>query len=83
MSTTETLAVTTVHNWIGGKPEAATSGRKGMVHNPATGEGIAEVGFASAADVDRAVAAAKNAFRKNGGQFRCQGAPKCCSSCAS
>lgn len=64
MSTIETMAVATVHNWIGGKLEAATSGRKGMVHNPATGEGIAEVGFASAADVDHAVAAAKNAFRE-------------------
>jgi malonate-semialdehyde dehydrogenase (acetylating)/methylmalonate-semialdehyde dehydrogenase len=53
--------VTTVHNWIGGKQEAATSGRRGIVNNPATGEVIAEVGFASAADVDRAVAAAKAA----------------------
>jgi malonate-semialdehyde dehydrogenase (acetylating)/methylmalonate-semialdehyde dehydrogenase len=64
MSTTETLAVTTVHNWIGGKQEAATSGRRGIVNNPATGEVIAEVGFASAADVDHAVAAAKAAFRE-------------------
>jgi malonate-semialdehyde dehydrogenase (acetylating)/methylmalonate-semialdehyde dehydrogenase len=61
MSATETLAVTTVHNWIGGKQEAATSGRHGVVNNPATGAVIAEVGFASAADVDRAVAAAKAA----------------------
>jgi malonate-semialdehyde dehydrogenase (acetylating)/methylmalonate-semialdehyde dehydrogenase len=61
MSASETLAVTTVHNWIGGKQEAATSGRRGIVNNPATGEVIAEVGFASAADVDRAVAAAKAA----------------------
>jgi malonate-semialdehyde dehydrogenase (acetylating) / methylmalonate-semialdehyde dehydrogenase len=64
MSATETLAVTTVQNWIGGKPEAATSGRKGIVHDPATGDAIAEVGYASAADVDRAVAAAKEAFRE-------------------
>ena len=64
MSATEILTVTTVHNWIGGKPEAATSGRKGIVHDPATGDAIAEVGFASAADVDRAVAAAKEAFRE-------------------
>jgi malonate-semialdehyde dehydrogenase (acetylating)/methylmalonate-semialdehyde dehydrogenase len=64
MSATETLAVTTVHNWIGGKPEPATSERKGIVHNPATGDVIAEVGFASAADVDHAVAAAKHAFRE-------------------
>jgi malonate-semialdehyde dehydrogenase (acetylating)/methylmalonate-semialdehyde dehydrogenase len=64
MSATETIAVTTVHNWIGGKQEAATSGRTGIVNNPATGEMIAEVGFASAADVDRAVAAAKTAQRE-------------------
>ncbi len=64
MSTTETLAVTTVHNWIGGKQEAATSGRHGIVNNPATGEVIAEVGFASVADVDGAVAAAKEAARE-------------------
>jgi malonate-semialdehyde dehydrogenase (acetylating)/methylmalonate-semialdehyde dehydrogenase len=64
MSATESLAVTTVQNWIGGKPEAATSGRKGIVHDPATGDAIAEVGYASAADVDRAVAAAKEAFRE-------------------
>jgi malonate-semialdehyde dehydrogenase (acetylating)/methylmalonate-semialdehyde dehydrogenase len=64
MSATETLAVTAVQNWIGGKPEAATSGRKGIVHDPATGDAIAEVGYASAADVDRAVAAAKEAFRE-------------------
>jgi malonate-semialdehyde dehydrogenase (acetylating)/methylmalonate-semialdehyde dehydrogenase len=64
MSTTEALAVTTVHNWNGGKQEAATSGRHGVVNNPATGEVIAEVGFASAPDVDRAVAAAKVAQRE-------------------
>jgi malonate-semialdehyde dehydrogenase (acetylating)/methylmalonate-semialdehyde dehydrogenase len=61
MSTIKTPAVTTVHNWIGGKPDAATSGRKGTIHNPATGDVIADVGFASAADVDRAIAAAKAA----------------------
>ena len=61
MSATETLAVTTVRNWIGGKLEAATSSRSGVVNNPATGEVIAEVGFASVEDVDRAVAAAKAA----------------------
>ena len=61
MSATETLAVATVAHWIGGKPVAATSGRSGVVTNPATGSVIAEVGFASAEDVDRAVAAAKAA----------------------
>jgi malonate-semialdehyde dehydrogenase (acetylating)/methylmalonate-semialdehyde dehydrogenase len=61
MSAIETLIPVEVSHWINGKPEAATSGRKGAVHNPATGEVIAEVGFANAEDVDRAVAAAKAA----------------------
>jgi malonate-semialdehyde dehydrogenase (acetylating) / methylmalonate-semialdehyde dehydrogenase len=59
MASVETLSPTTVSHWIDGKPQPATSGRSGAVMNPATGEVIAEVGFASAADVDRAVASAK------------------------
>jgi malonate-semialdehyde dehydrogenase (acetylating)/methylmalonate-semialdehyde dehydrogenase len=59
MSILETLAPATVSHWINGQPYAATSGRKGAVANPATGEVIAEVGFASIEDVDRAVAASK------------------------
>ena len=55
-----------VDHWINGKAEAATAGRNGDVHNPATGEVVARVGFAGAEDVDRAVAAAKTAF----GQWR-------------
>ena len=50
-----------VTHWIDGRPVAATSGRIGVVTNPATGEVIAEVGFAGVQDVDRAVAAAKAA----------------------
>lgn len=61
MSAIETLTPAAVSLWINGKPEAPTSGRSGVVHNPATGEIVAEVGFACAADVDRAVAAAKAA----------------------
>jgi malonate-semialdehyde dehydrogenase (acetylating)/methylmalonate-semialdehyde dehydrogenase len=61
MSTIETLTPAAVTHWIDGKPVAATSGRIGVVTNPATGEIIAEVGFASTEDVDRAVAAAKAA----------------------
>jgi len=60
MSAIETLTPPVSH-WINGKADAATSGRKGAVYNPATGEVIADVGFASIADVDRAVAAAKAA----------------------
>ena len=61
MSSLEVATPATVSHWINGKPEPATSGRKGAVMNPATGETIAEVGFANAADVDRAVASAKAA----------------------
>jgi malonate-semialdehyde dehydrogenase (acetylating) / methylmalonate-semialdehyde dehydrogenase len=57
MSAIETL-IPEVSHWINGKADAATSGRKGAVYNPAAGEVIAEVGFASVEDVDRAVAAA-------------------------
>lgn len=61
MATVETISQTTVSHWIDGKPQPATSGRSGAVMNPATGETIAQVGFASATDVDRAVASAKAA----------------------
>jgi malonate-semialdehyde dehydrogenase (acetylating)/methylmalonate-semialdehyde dehydrogenase len=61
MSATEILAPATVSHWIHGKAVPATSGRSGLVHNPATGEAIAEVGFASIDDVDLAVAVAKAA----------------------
>ena len=61
MSVIETATPAIVSHWINGKPEAATSGRSGIVANPATGQTIAEVGFASVGDVDRAVAAAKAA----------------------
>jgi malonate-semialdehyde dehydrogenase (acetylating)/methylmalonate-semialdehyde dehydrogenase len=59
-------AVTTelklVGHWIGGEPVRGTSGRRGRVYNPATGEQTGEVTFASVEEVDRAVAAAKAAF---------------------
>src|ERR1700728_1636922 len=61
MSASEISAASVVSHWIDGKSFPATSGRTGIVHNPATGDTIAEVGFASVADVDRAVAAAKAA----------------------
>jgi malonate-semialdehyde dehydrogenase (acetylating)/methylmalonate-semialdehyde dehydrogenase len=52
----------TVNHWIGGQRVAGTSGRRGPVYNPATGQLAREVDFASAAEVDAAVAAAKAAF---------------------
>jgi malonate-semialdehyde dehydrogenase (acetylating)/methylmalonate-semialdehyde dehydrogenase len=61
MSASDTLTPVAVSHWISGKPDAATSGRSAAVTNPATGDIIAEVGFACIEDVDRAVAAAKAA----------------------
>ena len=58
----EQIEVRTVSHWIGGKLVASASQRNGTVWNPATGEKQAEVGFASAEEVDAAVAAAKAAF---------------------
>jgi len=54
--------VRTVNHWIGGKLVASDSGRSGVVWNPATGEAQAKVDFANAAEVDRAVEIAKQAF---------------------
>jgi len=61
MGAIETLTPAAISHWINGRAETATSGRKGAVTNPATGEIVAEVGFASIEDVDRAVASAKAA----------------------
>jgi len=59
-------AVTTelklIDHWIGGEVVRGTSGRKGPVYNPATGEQTGEVDFAGVEEIDRAVAAAKAAF---------------------
>jgi malonate-semialdehyde dehydrogenase (acetylating) / methylmalonate-semialdehyde dehydrogenase len=51
-----------VDHWIGGQRVPATSGRTGPVYDPATGRQARTVGFASVEDVDRAVAAAHDAF---------------------
>lgn len=56
------VALRTVRHWIGGKTVESTSGRSGQVWNPATGEQQASVAFASEAEVDAAVAIAKEAF---------------------
>src|SRR5438874_2223143 len=49
-------------HWIAGARDHGCSDRAGTIYNPATGEASAEVPFATAADVDRAVAAAASAF---------------------
>lgn len=51
-----------IHHYIGGTSLAGTSGRRGPVFNPATGEETHEVDFASPADVEAAVGAAREAF---------------------
>ncbi|HWJ97677.1 MAG TPA: aldehyde dehydrogenase family protein, partial [Acidimicrobiales bacterium] len=51
-----------ISHWIDGRVVAGTSGREGVVWNPATGEQQAAVDLASAAELDAAVAAAKAAF---------------------
>ncbi len=51
-----------VNHWIDGARVAGTSSRRGPVYNPATGELAREVDFASAQEVDAAVAAARSAF---------------------
>ena len=63
---TETIeapaALRQINHWIGGRPVAGESGRKGPVFNPAAGRQTAEVDFATPDDVDRAVQAARAAF---------------------
>ncbi|MGH3341690.1 MAG: CoA-acylating methylmalonate-semialdehyde dehydrogenase [Carbonactinosporaceae bacterium] len=56
----------TIEHWIGGKTTGSTSGRRGPVWNPATGERQAEVALAGRADVDAAVHAARAAFAEWG-----------------
>ena len=48
----------TIGHWVGGQSVAGASGRTGPVYDPAVGAQTAEVSLASAAEVDRAVAAA-------------------------
>ena len=51
----------TIDHWIGGERFTGDSERSGPVYNPATGATTGRVRFASVADVDRAVAVAKQA----------------------
>jgi malonate-semialdehyde dehydrogenase (acetylating)/methylmalonate-semialdehyde dehydrogenase len=58
----ERTDITRISHWIGGRRVAGESGRSGPVYNPATGQQTGEVDFASVEEIDRAVAAAKEAF---------------------
>jgi malonate-semialdehyde dehydrogenase (acetylating) / methylmalonate-semialdehyde dehydrogenase len=51
-----------ISHWIDGRVVEGTSGRTGVVWNPATGEQQAEVDLASTEELDAAVAVAKAAF---------------------
>ncbi|HEY6492169.1 MAG TPA: CoA-acylating methylmalonate-semialdehyde dehydrogenase [Trebonia sp.] len=55
-----------VTHWIGGKPWTGTAQRQGDIYDPATGRVTGAVDFAGEADVDDAVAAAKEAARSWG-----------------
>jgi malonate-semialdehyde dehydrogenase (acetylating)/methylmalonate-semialdehyde dehydrogenase len=52
-----------ITHWIGGKPHTGETARHGEVFDPATGQVTGHVDFASAEDVDLAVATAADAFR--------------------
>ncbi|MDO8430938.1 MAG: CoA-acylating methylmalonate-semialdehyde dehydrogenase [Candidatus Binatus sp.] len=54
---------TEIRHYIGGHAVEGSSGRRGEVFNPATGEVTGRVAFASSDEVDRAVAAARDAFQ--------------------
>ncbi|HWO74133.1 MAG TPA: CoA-acylating methylmalonate-semialdehyde dehydrogenase [Dehalococcoidia bacterium] len=58
----EQTSLKRISHYINGQVVAGTSGRTGPVFNPATGRQTGEVDFASAEEVDAAVAAAKAAF---------------------
>ena len=51
-----------VTHWIGGKPWDGEAGRHGDIYDPATGQVSGQVDFAAPAEVDAAVAAAKDAL---------------------
>jgi malonate-semialdehyde dehydrogenase (acetylating)/methylmalonate-semialdehyde dehydrogenase len=61
-ATTASPTLGRVSHWIGGRTVAGTSGREGPVFDPATGTQTKNVDFASAAEVDAAVAAARAAL---------------------
>ena len=54
--------MTTIEHWIGGSSTPGAATRRAAVYNPATGRQQHEVVLAEPADVDAAVAAAKEAF---------------------
>ncbi len=51
-----------INHWVGGRVLVGASGREGPVFDPALGRQQAVVDFASAAEIDQAVAVARQAF---------------------
>jgi malonate-semialdehyde dehydrogenase (acetylating) / methylmalonate-semialdehyde dehydrogenase len=63
MAAAETLiGLRQVNHWVAGRILESKSDRSGAVWNPTTGEEQARAVFADIADVDAAVAAAREAF---------------------
>jgi malonate-semialdehyde dehydrogenase (acetylating)/methylmalonate-semialdehyde dehydrogenase len=62
MATSVIVEPVQINHSIGGVSQKPASGRFGTVWNPATGQPIGQVNFASVEDVDHAVAVAKAAF---------------------
>jgi malonate-semialdehyde dehydrogenase (acetylating)/methylmalonate-semialdehyde dehydrogenase len=60
--TTTAPATKTLRHWIAGAPVEEVAERSGPIFDPASGQQTGSVAFATPADVDRAVAAARQAF---------------------
>jgi malonate-semialdehyde dehydrogenase (acetylating)/methylmalonate-semialdehyde dehydrogenase len=58
----QTMPLTTLGHFIGGRPVEGASGRSGDVYDPATGQLARRVAFAGADEVDAAVRAARSAL---------------------
>jgi malonate-semialdehyde dehydrogenase (acetylating) / methylmalonate-semialdehyde dehydrogenase len=58
----QTMPLTTLGHFIGGRPVEGASGRSGDVYDPATGQLARRVAFAGADEVDAAVRAARGAL---------------------
>lgn len=59
---TEKVGQALITHWIGGQPEAGSTGRSSAVYNPATGQISGQVALGGKTEVDAAVRAAKAAF---------------------
>ena len=73
------VTVSQFKNFVGGQSVDAVEGGTMEVLNPSTGETIAEVPSGTAADVERAVEAARKA-QPEWARRRRRSAPRCCSS---